>query len=85
MNLQSCVGEIITPCYRHQGQRLGKTVVNSQLSHAGIANDVLRQVPMVTGIDGNYFMAIATMSTQGQNTLRNEQKSARFHIATYVI
>ena len=37
-----------------KGNALVTTVANSQLSHAGTANDVLRQVPMVTGRDGNF-------------------------------
>ena len=47
------LGEVVVkssrPVIAIKGNALVTTVVNSQLSHAGTANDVLRQVPMVTG------------------------------------
>lgn len=52
------LGEVVVkssrPVIAIKGNVLVTTVVNSQLSHAGTANDVLRQVPMVTGRDGNF-------------------------------
>lgn len=52
------LGEVVVkssrPVIAIKGNALVTTVVNSQLSHAGTANDVLRQVPMVTGRDGNF-------------------------------
>lgn len=52
------LGEVVVkssrPVIAIKGNSLVTTVVNSQLSHAGTANDVLRQVPMVTGRDGNF-------------------------------
>ena len=52
------LGEVVVkssrPVTAIKGNALVTTVANSQLSHAGTANDVLRQVPMVTGRDGNF-------------------------------
>ena len=52
------IGEVVVkssrPVVAIKGNALVTTVVNSQLAHAGTANDVLRQVPMVTGRDGNF-------------------------------
>ena len=52
------LGEVVVkssrPVIAIKGNALVTTVANSQLSHAGTANDVLRQVPMVTGRDGNF-------------------------------
>ena len=52
------LGEVVVkssrPVTAIKGNALVTTVANSQLSHAGTANDVLRQVPMVTGKDGNF-------------------------------
>ena len=52
------LGEVVVkssrPTVAMKGNALVTTVANSQLAHAGTANDVLRQVPMVTGKDGNF-------------------------------
>ena len=52
------LGEVVVkssrPVVAMKGNALVSIVVNSPLSHAGTANDVLRQVPMVTGRDGNF-------------------------------
>ncbi len=52
------LGEVVVkssrPVTAIKGNALVTTIANSQLSHAGTANDVLRQVPMVTGRDGNF-------------------------------
>lgn len=52
------LGEVVVkssrPVTAIKGNALVTTVANTQLSHAGTANDVLRQVPMVTGRDGNF-------------------------------
>ncbi len=52
------LGEVVVkssrPVIAIKGNALVTTVANSQLAHAGTANDVLRQVPMVTGRDGNF-------------------------------
>ena len=52
------LGEVVVkssrPVIAIKGNALVTTLVNSQLSHAGTAIDVLRQVPMVTGRDGNF-------------------------------
>lgn len=52
------LGEVVVkssrPVTAIKGNALVTTVANSQLSHAGTANDVLRQVPMVIGRDGNF-------------------------------
>ena len=54
MHLQQVVVKSSRPVVAIKGNALVTTVVNSQLEHAGTANDVLRQIPMVTGRDGNF-------------------------------
>ena len=52
------LGEVVVkssrPIVAIKDNALVTTVANSQLAHAGTANDVLRQIPMVTGRDGNF-------------------------------
>lgn len=52
------LGEVIVksnrPVTAIKGDALVTTVAGSQLEHAGTANDVLTQVPMVLGRDGNF-------------------------------
>ena len=54
MHLQKVVVKSSRPVVAIKGNALVTTVANSQLEHAGTANDVLRQIPMVTGRDGNF-------------------------------
>ena len=54
MHLQRVVVKSTRPVTTVKGNALVTNVAGSQLSHAGTANDVLRQVPMVTGRDGNF-------------------------------
>ena len=54
MHLQRVVVKSTRPLTTIKGNALVTNVAGSQLSHAGTANDVLRQVPMVTGRDGNF-------------------------------
>ena len=54
MHLQKVVVKSSRPVVAIKGNALVTTVANSQLAHAGTANDVLRQVPMVTGRDGSF-------------------------------
>lgn len=54
MHLQRVVVKSMRPVTTVKGNALVTNVAGSQLSHAGTANDVLRQVPMVTGRDGNF-------------------------------
>ena len=54
MHLQRVVVKSSRPVTTVKGNALVTNVAGSQLSHAGTANDVLRQVPMVTGRDGNF-------------------------------
>ena len=52
------LGEVVVkskrPLTTVKGDALVTTVVGSQFEHAGTANDVLAQVPMVLGRDGNF-------------------------------
>ncbi len=52
------LGEVVVksdrPVTAIKGDALVTTVAGSQLEHAGTANDVLTQVPMVLGRDGNF-------------------------------
>lgn len=52
------LGEVVVksnrPVTAIKGNALVTTVDGSQLAHAGTANDVLKQVPMVLGSDGNF-------------------------------
>lgn len=52
------LGEVVVkssrPIVAIKDNALITTVANSQLAHAGTADDVLRQIPMVTGRDGNF-------------------------------
>lgn len=52
------LGEVVVksnrPVTAIKGDALVTTVVGTQLEHAGTANDVLTQVPMVLGRDGNF-------------------------------
>ena len=54
VHLQKVVVKSSRPVVAIKGNALVTTVANSQLEHAGTANDVLRQIPMVTGRDGNF-------------------------------
>ena len=52
------LGEVVVksnrPVTAIKGDALVTNVAGSQLEHAGTANDVLAQVPMVLGRDGNF-------------------------------
>ena len=54
VHLQKVVVKSSRPVVAIKGNGFVTTVANSQLAHAGTANDVLRQIPMVTGRDGNF-------------------------------
>ena len=77
MHLQKVVVKSTRPVVAIKGNALVTTVVNSQLEHAGTANDVLRQIPMVTGRDGNFevfgkgkpLIYINGRAVQGKNEL----------------
>ena len=93
MHLQKVVVKSSRPVVAIKGNALVTTVANSQLEHAGTANDVLRQIPMVTGRDGNFevfgkgtpLIYINGRAVQDKNELSqlNSQDIKNVEVITY--
>lgn len=81
MNLQKVVVKSSRPATYIKGNALVTTVTNSQLAHAGTANDVLKQVPMVTGSDGNFevFGKGAPLICINGRTVRDKNELAQLN------